>query len=270
MRRVAPVLLALLLAGCAELFEFNLFQNLDPIRLPDSASLAEMEDEEGIGGVLDYLDEELSSDAFITGLQEDPPAAGAVESYLANRMASAADPADRLRAAVLYADFNLKMNGGEDLVNRSMAALLDGRFDETDFAAPADVVQLLANLLPSLAQMPAMESEAAFNAMLDGFEEAWSAYEAFEPSYLDPPPDGINLGDVAQKALVACLVHEAINSLYTTPGEGREALWDIARGLTPPDPPKGLDFYDDGAGVFSSASLGAIFAAAGLEPARFL
>jgi hypothetical protein len=185
-------------------------------------------------------------------------------------MAGAADPADRQRAAVLYADFNLKMNGGEDLVNRSMPALLDGQFIATDFATPADVVQLLADLLPDLLQSPAMESEAAFNAMLDGFEEAWSAYEAFGLSDLGELPDGINLGDVAQKTLIACLIHEAINNLYDTAEEGRQALWDIVRGITPPDPPNGLDFYDDGADRFINPSLDAIFAAAGLDPARFL
>ena len=72
-------LLSLLLWGCAELFEFNLFENLDNVEMPDIDALKnEMSTDE----MLDYLSDEFDSQAFCDALADDPDTYGKIETFL--------------------------------------------------------------------------------------------------------------------------------------------------------------------------------------------
>jgi hypothetical protein len=229
-----PLLLFLLLNGCEELFEFNLFSSLESVELPDLESLQAMPE----GEALEYLDEELDSQAFVAALAEDEQALSDVESYLTEAMSDTGTDNGK-QAAVLLADLELKVYGGEDMVN-NMASLLFGDVQDMDLSEETEVESLLEENLPDLIPPEALASRAAFDDMLDGFQEAWIAYEQLATSLDGDPdsadcPDSINLGDVAQKAIVSYLVSESVNSLYAGQ-DPYNVLWQIANGESAPAP----------------------------------
>jgi hypothetical protein len=98
------LVLVVSLGGCEELFEFNLFASLEAIDLPDAEALNSMSEEEA----LDYLCEELESDAFVDALAEDQQALNDVEMYLNDHRGTANDHTEK-RATILYADLQLKV-----------------------------------------------------------------------------------------------------------------------------------------------------------------
>jgi hypothetical protein len=232
-----PLLLLplLLLGGCAQLFEFNLFQSLDPVPLPTQEELAAMSE----GEALNYLGEELASPVFVEKLLEDEAAFASVEDYLEATMAGSAEPDNRMRAAVLYADLHLVTSGADEAVN-NVAALLQQDPGSLDFADEAAVVDFLQALLPDIIPAEALASRQAFDELLSGFQAAWDGYQVFGNGLgADPAvPEGVNLGDVAQKALFSYLVAESLEDgrLYASESEARDALWAIARGQEPPLP----------------------------------
>ena len=231
----ALLLLLMSLGGCAQLFEFNLFQSLDPVPLPTTEELDAMSEEEA----LSYLQEELASPVFVEKLLEDEATFAAVDGILAASMTGSADPESRKRAAVLYADLHLAASGAAEAVNNASALLgLDPA--SLEFSDEAAVVAFLQELLPQIVPPEALASQAAFDALLTGFQEAWAGHCEFAAALGDPPeaPEGVNLGDVAQKALFSFLVYEALRpeSLYATEEAARAALWDAARGMGPATP----------------------------------
>jgi hypothetical protein len=255
------LILVSLLTGCAELFEFNLFQALDPIKMPDAAMLSEMEDEDGVSGVLDYLDAELGSPGFIEKLDEEPGSYDAIEDYLTGIFTVGTLPAneEEQRAAILYADLNLKTTGGEELVNNSVSALLGGDFSGDSLNTPAEVRMFLLGFLPEVMPASALNSQSAFDEMLQGFVAANAAYDDFGNSSLIDIPDEINMGDVAQKALVSYVIAEAIG-VYSN-----VQLYQIAQGVDPGEDPTGsiLDPFTAGSPVDN------ILNAAGFDTSNF-
>ncbi len=225
-----PLVLVSLLTGCAELFEFNLFKALDPIKMPDAAMLSEMEDEEGVSGVLDYLEAELGSPSFIEKLDEEHGAYDAIEDYLIDHKGTAST-ADEKRATILYADLNLKTTGGEELINNSVSALIGGDFGTTDWSNAADIKSFLLGFLPEV--MPSgVNSQSEFNDMIQGFVAASAAYDDFGNSSLTDIPDEINMGDVAQKAIVSYVISEVLAETDYTSAD----LYDLSQGIDPGDP----------------------------------
>lgn len=229
-----PLILASLLAGCAELFEFNLFKALDPIKMPDAALLSEMESEEGISGVLDYLEAELGSPSFIEKLEEEPGSYGAIEDYLIDHKGNSEDGQ---RATVLLADLYLRTNGGEEFVNNSVTAAINGDFDSLTGQNAAD---FLEGFLPGLIPDSALSSISAFTDFLDALSAANQEYHVFAASLdinpvngvPDNVPDNVNLGDVVQKAIITQVVVEARSvvsdaDLYTIAQGGNVTDLDI-------------------------------------------
>jgi len=232
----ALLLLMSFLGGCAELFEFNLFQSLDPVTLPTVEELSAMPE----GEALDYLEEELSSPAFVEKLVKDPTVLPAVEGLLYDTMNDpAADPDSRKRAAVLYANLRLEASGAVAAVN-NVSRLLGQDLGSLNFATSGDVLDFLEDLLPQIIPEAALASREAFDALLTGFQGAWLGYEVFGQKLGEDPavPESVNLGDVTQKALFSCLVAEALagGSLYGTEAEARDAFWTILQGGTPAGP----------------------------------
>ena len=255
---LAPLILVSLLTGCAELFEFNLFKALDPIKMPDAAMLSEMEEEDGVSGVLDYLDSELGSPGFIEKLGEEPGSYDAIEDYLGEHRGNSST-ADEKRATILYADLNLKTTGGEELVNNSVSALVGGDFGNTDWSNAADIKNFLFGFLPEV--MPSgVNSQSEFNDMIQGFVAASAAYDDFGNSLPGDVPEEINMGDVAQKAIVSYVISEVVNnSLYTN-----EQLYQIAHGVDPGVNPSGPI-----ADPFTASPLNEILTAAGIDTSNF-
>jgi len=236
------------LSGCEELFEFNLFASLDTIDLPDAEALNGMGEEEA----LDYLDEELESDAFVDALAEDQQALNDVETYLNDHRGTAGDDTEK-RATILYADLQLKVYKGEELVNNALSLLL-GDPQDVNFSDVTEVEDFLKAHLADMVPPESLASREVFDAMLSGFQAAWDAYAIFAASLdgnpdTDEVPDSINMGDVAQKALVACIINEAIDSLYVIP-DPYTVLWNMANG-DPAEPADGTfaDPFADGGPV---------------------
>ncbi len=236
------LLLSVLLSGCAEIFEFNLFSSFDRITLPDTKMLENMSETEA----LDYLTEELSSPVFVEALSGDASALADVEAYLLAAMADPSTPNGK-RAAILYADLQLKVYGGEDMVNNTVSLLL-GDMQDVDFSSAADAETFLQHHMEGLVPPEALASRKAFDQMLDGFQAAWTAYDAFAANVDGVPesgdvPESINMGDVAQKALFAFVINEAL--LFY--GGDSQSLWDMANGELPSEPNSGsfADPFDE-------------------------
>jgi hypothetical protein len=222
----------LLLGGCAELFEFNLFRSLDPVPLPTRAELEAISEEEA----LNYLAEELASPVFMEKLREDGTAFSAVDDYLYASMSGSPDPESRKLAAVLYADLHLAASGAGEAVN-NVASLLSLDLGTVDFADENAILDFLEELLPEIIPPEALASQEAFDAILSGFQDAWVGYALFGTELGADPAvsEGINLGDAAQKALFSFMVAEALRpgTLYATEEEARAALWTAAQGEAP-------------------------------------
>ncbi|MQY76200.1 MAG: hypothetical protein GH155_01045 [Spirochaeta sp.] len=229
-----PLILVSLLTGCAELFEFNLFRALDPIKMPDAAMLSEMESEEGVSGVLDYLEAELGSPSFIEKLDEEPGSYDAIEDYLIDHKGNSEDGQ---KATLLLADLYLKTSGGEEFVNNSITAAINGDFDGLTGQNAADFLEgFLSGLIPD----SALSSFSAFTDFLDALSAANQEYHDFAASLdlvapVDEPdnvPDNVNLGDVVQKAIITQVVVEARSvvsdaDLYTIAQGGNVTAGDF-------------------------------------------
>ena len=107
-------LMALALMGCTEIsqiFEFNLFAGLDPVAVPDVASLPADKTE-----ALDVLDEEFASDSFFQAMSEEQQ--GDMAIYLEDIWLDGnGTTEEQQRAGLMYADLNMKTTGGDQFVN---------------------------------------------------------------------------------------------------------------------------------------------------------
>jgi hypothetical protein len=196
------------LAGCSQLFEFNLFSALDNPPTPTAA------DYQGSDG-LDQLDEDLDSPAVVDAMT--PAVVAEIEQniwddYLDDGVTGEEDE----QAAILYADLALKTSEGEELVNNVVEALLDGSLSNS-----SDIATLLASIIPP----EALASEAIFTDMVAALLAANDAYEQLG-LYVDgdndglwdnPLPPGSLPGDVAQKALVAYTMTALVDAVMTDP-----------------------------------------------------
>jgi len=172
-------------------------------------------------------------------LVEDEAVFAAVDALLFESMTGSEDADHKKRAAVLYADLHLEASGAVEAV-KNASALLSQDLDSLSFASAEEVVDFLQELIPQIIPPEALSSGDAFAALLDGFQDAWSGYEAFGSELgADPAvPQAVNLGDVTQKALFSFLVAEALRpgSLYGSEEEARAALWAAAGGEEPAAP----------------------------------
>jgi|WetSurMetagenome_2_1015567.scaffolds.fasta_scaffold267976_2 hypothetical protein len=244
MSRVKTLALAVavlfVLAGCAALFEFNLFGALDNPPTPTAA------DYEGADG-LDQLDEDLDSPAVVDAMT--PAVVAEIENnlwtdYLTDGVSGDEDG----QAAILYADLALKTSEGENLVNNIVETILEG-----GITGSSTVADILADIIPP----EALASEAVFTAMVNALLTANDAYLLLG-DYVDGStsdgvaendlPPGSLPGDVAQKALVAYTMAvtvsevmadlgifeaEAINQLYLVATAG---AYNPAMDTVTPDP----------------------------------
>jgi len=252
------LLLTVLLGGCEAMFEFNLFSGMEQVDLPDAESLNGMSEAEALA----YLQQQMLSTVFVDALAADPQALQDVLDYLETHGGTPPPLTENEKlATILYADLQLKVCGGEDLVNNVAAIIVGGEIESID--SPAEAETFLADNLQNIIPPEAMASQEAFNTMLDGFDEAWDAYAAFAGSIdgdpdTDEVPEDVNMGDVTQKALFAFLIDEAVNDMYGSSSAGRQALWELANGQDPATAPS--DYPD-----LSDPQLGAIFDEAGID-----
>ncbi len=166
------IAVSLALAGCAQLFEFNLFAGLDNPPTPSAA------DYTGAGG-LDALGEDLNSPATVAALAAEPAVVQQILDDLeANYWGDGVIGDDDSQAAILYADLALKTTEGEELVNNVVGALMDG-----SLTSSSDIATLLASIIPPAA----LADEATFTAMVEALLEARGRVLDLEPIELVRP-----------------------------------------------------------------------------------
>lgn len=203
------------LAGCAQLFEFNLFGALDTPPTPTAA------DYQGADG-LDKLGEDLNSHAMIDVLIEsglvDDIEQDLWDTYLLD---GSVDDEEDQQAAILYADLALKTTEGEDLVNNVVALALGA----ITIDASTRVDELLAAIIPPEAK----SNSTVFAAMVNALLMANAAYVLLGDSInlgapnedkADPAatlPPGSLPGDIAQKAIVAFAMRAIVDRVKAGP-----------------------------------------------------
>lgn len=201
------VLLSLLLWGCAELFEFNLFENLDKVEMPDIDTLKnEMSTDE----MLDYLSDEFNSQAFFDALTYNPDTYAKIETFLEDVWSGGeSSPEQKQRSRALYADLFLYTTPAGEAAANAAAALMDPDFDFSGTSVPIE--EALSNFLAFVVPAEALSSEEAFGGMIDAFVAADSAYQALAAVLTDPPDEGLNMGQIAQNAVISHVVFFAFS-----------------------------------------------------------
>ena len=220
---IGAMVIVVLLSGCAELFELNLFAGLDPTPVPNAADFEARIASEGSTAVLTDLRDQLASPSVFNEMEveERDALAGLLKGVWED---PAADTADKQNAQVLYADLQLRSTGGDKFVNgvtSVIPALASGEmFSGSGDATTEDEVQtLVTSLIPEdIAELPPAEQKDAVTEMLDGLIAANEAYAEFETSLAATdgvPPADSNMGEIAQGALVTYMVGSVSDVLYT-------------------------------------------------------
>jgi hypothetical protein len=258
---VPPVLvLTLLLGGCADLFDFNLFQPLEFISLPTQEKLESMDPADALA----YLGRELTSPTFIEKMQANPSARAEVEAFLYTKTglkpvtAKGVDVPALREWLYIAGQWFLNVYGADIMVN-NLANLLMSLFDEESLADEEEATQFI---LDSFAQLVGPytatgESEEAakarFRETIEGGVNCWLANKAIIDGYLDGDPDTqnwpdlepyglepFNTGDFLQTTLILWLVNFAATegAIWEDPYDPIDELWEIVN-LRLPDEPNG-------------------------------
>jgi hypothetical protein len=191
-------------AGCSALFEFNAFSSLD---VPAAPKLSDYQGTDGLA----RLEKDLSSAAVVARLKADPTTTKQIEDYLSATygVTTFGDPAtataEQRTAAALYADLFLKTTSGDRLVNNVVTTIM------TQQSFDGDIESILSGVVPA----DVIHDPVAFEAMLNAFVEARIAYQQIGASLAPPgvPPEGMNMGDIAQKAAVAYLIVAVVSAV---------------------------------------------------------
>jgi hypothetical protein len=211
MSRVKTPALAMIvlftLAGCAWMFEVNVFGALDNPPTPTAA------DYQGADGH-DKLAEDLNSPARVQALVD----SGIVDDIAAELLASiggTVDGDEDAQAAILYADLALKTTEGEEFVNNIADAVLGGTVDGS-----SSVKVILEGIIPP----EAYASEATFTDMVEALLAANDAYEQLglyvdgivtDGIHENDLPPGCEPGDLSQKAIVAYTMRVMVEAVIS-------------------------------------------------------
>lgn len=166
---------------------------------------------------------DLSSPAYLAELTAPGNTATleAVQTYLVEvysqpitTTSTAEEVAVVQEAAVLSANLNLDTTGGTTVVQNIVETLMDPA--GLDLATDADVSALISSILPDTVTSP-----ETFATLVEGLINASDAYAAFastlpagltaETAATVTIPTDVNMGDVAQKALVSYVVANVVD-----------------------------------------------------------
>jgi hypothetical protein len=258
---VLPVLvLTLLLGGCADLFDFNLFQPLEFIPLPTQEKLESMDPADALA----YLNRELTSPTFIEKMRANPGARAEVEAFLKTKTGvepvtskAAGDPLSLEWVRATYEWF-LKVYHGNEMVNNIINSIVtfaeSGGLEET-FGTADDVAQFLENFFGPMVPDDVLTNSDAFEEMFEGLNRAWQnclkivfgdpalGIPGFDNDYrtTDDRPteeyggEPFNMGNFLQSALILWLVDTAVYShtIWKDEATAIASLWNIVHGLEP-------------------------------------
>jgi len=220
-------------SGCKEFFTFNLFDGLDFVILPKL-------DKENPEATVDELATLFESDSYMDALENDQPAQEETAGFLTDVYQDPAVDADiRVEAAVLAADLELAVTGGDEFLDNVWYAfeeitVLIGNSNgtEDDIAAVQAVLQ---GIIPE----DVAGDEDAVKEIIIGILTAGAIYQDLGVIVTDPTfnnTDGIVTGGVVFNAAV-CGILEMVASTflltgYDTPAEQAEAIWALFNAKT--------------------------------------
>lgn len=198
LRGWALALLAVLFAGCANIYESNLFENFDGP--PNAAELA--------NGSLEDIAEAAQSPKFFDELRDDPAAKEAIQNRLQEIYNDpAATDAEKRSAAIISGDVEMETTQGREIVNNVVDVILDE--SGGDFSDPATFVR---NTFPESVR----NDPVLLKAQIESFQTAAQAYYAYGTGLTEENvPDGANSGEIAQRATVAILMDELASQTST-------------------------------------------------------
>lgn len=237
-------------SGCSEFFTFNLFDGMDYVGVPTAEKLSEKPPAEGVA----YLKEQMDSDSFLDAVTKDETAVAEITAYLEDIYTdTTVEEETRVSAAVLAADLDLAVTGGDEFINNVFNALTDiqGFFAGTETVSETTTIAtILAALLPAeIAQEtdPAVK-EVAFTDLLTGLITAGEIYLTLGDSIITDPAqaDAATVyaditGGVVMNAIVAGLITSVVDTMllpdYQEPAVAAGVLLgllqDIQNGVEP-------------------------------------
>jgi len=246
----------LIFSGCPEFFTFNLFDGLDYVSVPTAEKLNEKPPAESITD----LQEQLASDSFVQKIEaeEDQATVTAINDYLESIYTDTIGletiypdytPAQieslQTSAAVLAADLNLAVTGGDEFVNNVFDAFMAVQELNAGGGTGTEELEALQTILigiipTSITEAPTPEAQlAAFTELLTGIMAAGEIYTVLGNTIITDPTQGAAVyedvtGGVVMNALVTGLITEAINTFllpgYQTPEAAANVFWQLYNG----------------------------------------
>lgn len=256
MKRLAFGVLILsifLISSCAELFEFNMFSEMDYVETISAADISNAEGDE-LESLTEDLIDDLRSDTYVQELlsgddEEDSAIIQAVVTALEaqyddidgyapdsfNPASAQYDPAaveelfEAQEAAVAAANLQLAASGADQLTDNLQNIVSDLATGGGETDPMADPTSLMTSLLPASMTTASGDldpaSEAEFVEMLLGLQDASDSLAVLGSDLLidgaEENPDLI-LGDVVPVAIVSIVVDEMIDEIVATDGVTEE------------------------------------------------
>ncbi len=183
----------------------------------------------GTDKALVYLEDEAGSAAFFNALKDDPTGKSDLEGFLKDISVDpdAADDQSQ-RAALLYSDIELKTTGADVLVNNLVNVL------DTSGTGGIDSYTSFDDFWKAVAP-----DDGDPGTIFDGLNNAYTGFDVLGgllPDTGGEGPEGANMGEAAQNAVVAFVIYEVMSVNGFTEGKQlAEALGTGSPVLAMPD-----------------------------------
>jgi len=223
-------------SGCEEFFTFNLFKAMDYVAVPSAQQINEKPPTEGVL----YLQEQMTSDAFVNAVAENPESLAAITTYLQNVYQDSSQPEElQITAAVLAGDLNLATSGGDELINNVLGSF-SVIMGMTSGTAPAGVTaaesvqSVLDALIPeSIASITdPVEQKTAFTNLISGILTAGEIYSDLGNLITPTTVSADITGGVLMNAIVTELVTSVVDNLILPGNDAPAILWALYNSPT--------------------------------------
>lgn len=211
------VAVTMLIAGCANIYDSNLFESFDGP--PSAAELAT--------GSLEDIADAAESPKFFDELRDDPSAKEAIQNRLQEIYNDpASSDGEKKTAAIIYGDVEMETTEGAEIVNNVIDVLLDESGGE--FSDPGTFIR---NTFPESVR----NDPVLLKTQIESFRTAAAAYYVYGSGLTaESEPEGVNSGEIAQRATVAILTDTLASQAGSTDALVADIQADDYSGYTDP------------------------------------